>query len=942
MSPALAPGWALGGLALHAQDDPHLVDGIHYRLFTDPRLGLPMRPVHLWRRNLGLDASEAEALFPAFPPLRHEATWTDAQGRLLAPPFDVRPDNPVTGRLPTHVLSRCIWLRLDGTEGAGGHLHVEILRTTARGLRPLAARDAEPYSLGASEIDAVRVSGEGTVHALTWLDVRRLAVTWDDFAEMGLPREQGARYLDPRPGGARADALRRVERGSPRRFGLHDAPDAASAAGAPPAAPVDEAAKLAALAPRVADALDQLLDDVSAPQHALRQQEVLTPSSPGATAPAEASWKAMELVSTALADPTMARWLGFLDVDLLTTSPPEPGDVVVYQLYGWWAIDADVLAPAERLSFLPAAHGLLRPQRPAGPGGPAWDASPESLPIFELWVPAVAVAGVTPSRPAPPVVDAEQPPSFPATPDGLGPWLPAPPPDARRQAVVPVRGLVPAAGLAVAAASVTDGAITGMNERVAVRGGSADERALLLVPAIPRRADEPGTGQVAHRAVPAEGLTVRVAQSDVFGRWSDWGERTLAAKRRPAPPEPVLDVWYERIDLPDDGDNGGDGPRWGALQARVQVPPAASRAPGSHLLDRLLLSGTVDGHAFSVEAPAPAEQEGELVVDIPPPSPDLLPVGAVVEAVTTARWVDTAGMTSPPSAPRITRCADPRRPPPVEAPPELAWTARPDATGRARVRLEWATTAAQGRYRVYAADEQRLVHQATAARDGGSTAFDVFLGELDQAVDRPARAAVLRAHHGLFDREWFYNLTDEPLLADGQATLSFQHEVSGSLGVLATYKVVAETGAGTPAAFAASPLWVWAVPERSGPLRPSLEVVTATAGPPATVTLRVRLTGRPADAARFRLRRSAVHADPRRMPVAREGDIVLGPDGRSFELVDDGRFVHDPAYRLQVGTRYSWTVEVRAPDLPGSPRPGAWSQASASVSTVLRPTGGEG
>jgi hypothetical protein len=922
---ALAPAWAMGALALHARGDTNLVDGIHYRLFTDPRLGLPMRPVYVARVNFGPDAKNIEPPFPAFPPLRHEVTWIDSRGRYLVAPFNVTPDNPVTGTLPTHAFSRCIWLKVDSSPRSD--LRADIFRTTARGPRPLGARDTAPLSLGASDIDGVIISGEGTVRDLTWLDIWRYPGDWDSLYQMALPRDNRARYEDPMAGSSLLRAALRVERGAPRRFGLHDEPAAPDAASTSIATLLDEAAKLAALAPGVAGALDALLDDLSAPQHALEQSEQLTEGDP--TEPPEATWLATDLVHTAMHDPTMARWLGFMDVELPADLDPDPDDVVLYDLTSWWAIDPTALTPVEQLSFLPALPGLLLPDQEYFDPSPAWDESPDGLPIFKLTVSTVAVGHAPPLRPAPPVVDPELSPGSPATPDGLGPWLPAEPPAARRQAVIPVRGLAPAAGLAYA--TEADSVIEGMNERVPVARGTVEDRARLIVPAVPRGATESGTGRLLHRTVPAEGLTVRVAQSDVFGRWSDWGERDLAAKTRPGPPEPVCDVWYAIADP----DAAGSGPRWGSLTARVQVPPPAERAPGSRLLDRISLSGTVGAHAFTVEADAPDPQEGELVVEIPRPHDSLLRLGAVVEAVTTARWIDTDGVESVESAPRITQCADGRPPVVVAEPPLLEWTARPDALGRARVKLAWTPTGAQDRFRVFGCDEQRLVHKATELRDEGDEAYGAFLTALDEAADRPARAQVLRDHHGLFDREWFQSLTDDPIERSGSAELSFQHDLSGSLGVLAVYKVVAETEAGTGADFAATPLWVWAVPERSGPPRPLLDVLETSDGPPRAVTLRLRLTGRAEDAGRYRLRRSAVHSDPRRMPVAQVGDIVLVPGQKYCDIVDDGSFVHDPAYELQTDTVYSWTVEVQSPDLPGSTRPGAWSEPSTAVATKI-------
>jgi hypothetical protein len=270
----------------------------------------------------------------------------------------------------------------------------------------------------------------------------------------------------------------------------------------------------------------------------------------------------------------------------------------------------------------------------------------------------------------------------------------------------------------------------------------------------------------------------------------------------------------------------------------------------------------------------------------------------------------------------------------------LDWTARPDATGRARVRLDWTPTGTQAGFRVFASDEQRLRNRAA---DESGPQYQTFLDLLDAAPDKPSRAQVLWDHHQLFLPDWFTNLTDEAIpIAGGE--LSFQHELSGSLGMLAVYKIVGETEAGVPADFATSPLRVWAVPERSGPPQPLLEVLSIEPGPPVAARLRLRLTGDETAAVRYRLRRSVIHSDPRRMPVAQEGDIVLVAGEKYADLIDVGAFAHDAGHELEAGRPYTWRVEVQSADLPGSSTPGAWSRPSSAVSTRLverpEPSGG--
>jgi hypothetical protein len=260
--------------------------------------------------------------------------------------------------------------------------------------------------------------------------------------------------------------------------------------------------------------------------------------------------------------------------------------------------------------------------------------------------------------------------------------------------------------------------------------------------------------------------------------------------------------------------------------------------------------------------------------------------------------------------------------------------------------LTWTPTGSQQRFRVHTADEQRLAHQAQSTIDAGEDdgTLAAFIAALDAAPGKPNRAQVLRDHHRAFSPDWFEGVTANAIEAAG-GPLTFQHTVSGALDVLITYKVVAETEVGVVAGFEDTPLWVWAVPDRRGPGRPMLEVVESSSDPPMSATLRLRVTGDPNAVARYRLRRSVVHSDPRRMPIADEAetDFEVSDNGDGTETVskemvirDDGSLAHDRVgepTRFRLGSLYSWTVEVQSPSLPGSSRPGAWSRPSAPVST---------
>ncbi|MEI6226989.1 MAG: hypothetical protein WCS72_19800, partial [Deltaproteobacteria bacterium] len=99
-----APAWALLVEAIDALGSTHLAPGVHVRALPSPRLGLPCAPLLVSR--LVLDAKMVLRL------ARHqEIQWIDSRGNPLATPFQVTPDNPVTGHLPS---PGAIWIQLMG------------------------------------------------------------------------------------------------------------------------------------------------------------------------------------------------------------------------------------------------------------------------------------------------------------------------------------------------------------------------------------------------------------------------------------------------------------------------------------------------------------------------------------------------------------------------------------------------------------------------------------------------------------------------------------------------------------------------------------------------------------------------------------------------------------------------------------------------------------
>jgi hypothetical protein len=299
---------------------------------------------------------------------------------------------------------------------------------------------------------------------------------------------------------------------------------------------------------------------------------------------------------------------------------------------------------------------------------------------------------------------------------------------------------------------------------------------------------------------------------------------------------------------------------------------------------------------------------------------------------------------------------DPRPPEPVELPITLAYTERPDPLGEATLILEFPTVAGQG-YRIYTADETRLVASAREerAQDGH---LDDFVASWDDAEgDLLRRAQALREHGRAFRIDWFRKLTTADLPGDG-SPLRFAHGLSAGLRTLTLMKVVAVGPNGVPADFSGSSVAPFAVPRQPSPVEPLLELVPGGAVPlegPVVQALRVRVGDSESPPVRWRLRRSRVSGlDPARMPVVASGPVpprsAEGP--WEFDIVDEGGLPGRPEQVLERWNHWAWRVEVQAgvlegtgavdsqgrrlPDTPDA-RPGAWSPPSAPVSRALVP-----
>jgi hypothetical protein len=941
---ASPPPWAFGAVAIDAAGDPHLAPGVHLRVFTAPAFGLPIRPFVVYR------ATDQGAQRLLREQLHHDITWVDRRGRVRTLPFEVTPENPVTGHIPRGPGQRAIAVGLGGA-GSGGQLHPEGLAMVAprpgaqgelrleafidgpAGRRVVGAREAAPYQLAAPDLHGVVVSGAGVVRTAFWLsaDVSMVDKLEPAFL-LDLPVPKAARYegLPDAP----SRAIDRVKRGAPQRFGLHDDPTVSGPAAAAPATADDELKRVGPLAEEVFPALDRALNDLSQRPAALRTAQTLSEGAlTGSVAQADVACLRAVLAGTA--DPGMGRFLGFLDVDTL---PVESGATfVLYFVRAFLAFDPAELEPIEALAALLSGGVLTADLSPPGLPFSVPKRSADGLLVFDYTVPVVVFMGASPDRPLAPVLSAPLAPSAQVGPtgeapavtlDGQGPWnADFLPPEARREVVLPLSSLVAAPTLAIARKDASG--LTSMNDHHPVSG-----RALALVPAVPSDAVVTGAGRWADRAAPEGALHYRVAQADWFGRWSEFSTRAVPGKVRPPPPAPVFELHYALASAtPLD-----DAPRFGALRVRLNVPRVDDLAAGSRLLVRAKVTAVVGGLTVNVEAPLPSPSARTLDVLIPGPA-GLIPRAGQVEATVNARWNDGV-LDGPLGEPQQKLLPDPRPPAALVLDPILRYSARPDATGRARVVLEWDAPAG-ARYRVYNTDETRLRSALGEASTAGSALATGLLGELNGQSDPAVRGAAYTTlgRASLYPRELFNNLTAQPLVAAAAGKMRFSHDLSGSLTVLSFFKVVTLSVNNVESPFTDAVLLPVGVPSGGPPPRPLLDFLGFDEA--GAARLQVTVVRGPQPAATYRLRRSyAASEDPLQMPVVGVGAVVAddpaAPGPLVFTLTDSGADTLAGG-ALRPWTRMSWRVEVAAPSPAGSALPGDWSAASGAVSGMRVP-----
>jgi hypothetical protein len=956
----LAPSWALFGGAIDAKStsNPHLAPGIHLRVLPSPAIGLPSTPLFVSRFEVFADTIGSFAR-------RHDIRWTNVNGAVLTPPFDLPadPQSPVTGWLPGPKSGTCIWLAVNGHfsigSGASGQaaatppVTVEAWVAGPRGASLIGA-SSSVFVVTAPRIDYIVVRGQPnsffTVDSVSWIAAEEVPLSrFVPWRIWSLPTGAAPRYRPTTT--AQADANTRVTEGATPHQPLFINPVEGGPTASPAVTPADETARVAKLSAVVAPMLSKLVNDLSAPPQQLSDNHSFT-------TPAIAGNAGIPLLGHVLqssVDPGVARWLGFADVD---KAPPDvvggssssssaghaPGSVVLYLVRGLWPERSDLDEQKLLAPSLVKAGSSLTASFPelAALGGPP--SSPSRF--FDLGIILAASLGEALDLPSPPatgdVVD-----------EGWRPDLLVP--NALRTIDFSVGGLLPMSAIAFA---VKDGGASTsrpLNPALGTQGivlpdepGYAGALPIPLSATVDDTNPDPGAGAFSDRDCPEQGGDYRIAQADFFGRWSEWTHIGVGSRPRTPPPTPSLDLHYQAPTL----SAADTSSQAGTFTISIPVPPVKDLPAGGRLLVDLALEMLVDGvHASGATFPLPSSAGtfGQVTLNPAPgaDSPGLLMITytgpALAPAGTAAvtfvgTWGDGTLRSSPGSASR--RIFDPRPVPPPVLPTDLIYTRRPDTRGNAR--LEMPFPQGSPLVRIYYTTETTVLKGLGLAADGGSADAATAITEITNATQGAARAQAFGKWKTLYDYDMFENVTTEPFSPTANG-LIFPHALSASLTNLALYRVLSVAPSGVLSDFKTSPLVAAMVPNFGAPARPFVTVAPQDPAVGQGVVVTVKVSGGTIAPFAFRVRRaSKPYPDPRNMLVVNAGQLgALGTPPSSwlatapvtdsqgtttFTLIDPGPFAR--------WRRYFWSVEVQAAPPPGASSTvpaGEWSLPSSPV-----------
>jgi hypothetical protein len=933
----LAPAWAWLAGAIDSAGDSHLPPGVHVRCLPSPPLGLPATPLMVTRTVLDPDLLAKLARSDG-------VTWIDSHGATLTAPFTVTPDNPVTGYFSELDV---VWAQLAMRQVSRlGGLQFDALQDTEFGPAPFQSASQQPYALCHWFLGRVRVSGSGLVTGIRWLDATAInRNTGERFWEWwSLPVAPAPRYIPPPD--AADQAKLRVQRGAVLRQPMHVAYTAAGPTIAPAAGPADAFKRLDQVRNQLDQRLKRLLQDLSQPTWALREEHAIAGQA-GKAQPGSVGLGIENFLLLGSIDPDIGHYLGLGDVD--RDLDAKPGALVLYRMRGLFRWNANIWSPFQSISFAGALRFGRADAIAQFPELTQYKLEPhDDIAYLDLHQYAVAVVRQPPQGMTAPQI---------AACDDRG-WLSTPPPPNVRRALRLVATGFPAPALAAVVArdkfgtrslhAWPDGARWGFGAGSAPPG--------LPLSWVVSRSEDPQQADEARledRNAPDGPVEYSLAKGDWFGRWSPWALRTAPDRDRTPPMRPALLMFVTPPQLAPPPVAPPSGLLSGTIELRIPLPHGDELPPGGAPLDGLLLIETFganpDVSLYLTLAGLPATARLELDPSSQPghakqqliitrTGPALYPAQQIKVSYT-ARWRDALAHQSALAFPAKKTIIDPRPPAaPVIIRP-LAYTSRPDAMGHARVAFSFDGQDGVG-YRVYTSNESTLLK-----------ALDGFNAPLAANIRNTAlindRAGALVDHRGLFGWDHFELITEHPLYRDpASGKVSFTHRLSAGLSVAVFYRVVAEGPGGGLSELSASSMFAFGVPNIGGPGQPLVSVVNVPEQNPVEhgVVLRVKVPHGASAPRAWRLRRtSTAGADPLRMPTVLEGtlssalhvqNVSADTEGDSFDIIASAP--------LRPWVNYRFVVEVQGESPPGADTvlvPGEWGDASGPVKFAAVPAG---
>jgi hypothetical protein len=802
----------------------------------------------------------------------------------------------------------------------------------------VARAGTRPWQMAASRIERVRVEGSGEILGVSWLDAKRFASSLNvtPWRMWSLPVPSGQAYSNI--GSFSADADARVSRGAPKRLAMYDAltstPATAPSIFNPGATDV---ARMAVLSAQPKAWLNKIINSgTTLPYKATDIQQIKDDQKPDI---GKATINCLSAVLSACIDASMARCLGFADVD---DQPPGDGQsVIAYIIRGAWQLNlAAVNDDPDWKNTIPQAAYVDNLSSILPPG--AIPHPKQQGPYLDMYTVAVASKAKPGLRPEPPALKTVV----------ARPWVPLTPPAAEREMVIRVEGLAGAAGVAMA-----------RKEGIALKRINPSlpnsSVGVALIPSPPGDTTQAGVSDFFDRHATPTVTGYRFAQCDWFGRWSEWAEIGASIGARPKPPRPVLTFDYTP---PPPTMNGSVVPLSGTILLKLPIPKPETLPPGSLALSKIEVD--LNGVVTEKTLPSPLPADNHLQVALTGPA---IPRAGIAMASIVARWVNFANVKSDNSETIERKLWDPRPAEGVNLSFSLEYGSRPDITGKSRMELRWTRTGVQKRFRVFYADETTIISAIERIKAEGPANLKpeaiLILDELKKKKTMFDRATLFKDHRSFLSRDMFELLTSTPIEAGAQDQVRFVHQVSGSLRVLSFFRIVSVTEANAESDFASSLLIPYAVPNSPRPAQPLIDVeqlltdapvsLRATArvktdilppqplGEPA-VSVSIRVPLGTAEAVGYRLRRSSSAAtDPMRMPVVRTGLVPppLNGDMQQVVLTDtNADATAGTPGKLRFWNTYMWRAETRAAKEPvtGAPE-GEWSPASAPVSLTLIP-----